>query len=202
MPEWLKSQLAALGGGTLVLVGALTICKNLIVKLFETGIESSFEKSLEKFKNQLDRSTRAYEILLEREMRFYERMEPITATLVPLSHDFSYLIGNRSDIEYLELCEAFKKSIRKYGETLKELKSVALTHQTYIPNDIFSAASLIVAQMQEDILFWVETWKLLSAGKQDEISFDEVDQKREQLVGLIGQLNERIKDRLDQLIGN
>ena len=43
MNEWLKSLLAAVGGGTVVLVGVFTIFK----KLFESGMEASFEKSLE-----------------------------------------------------------------------------------------------------------------------------------------------------------
>ena len=68
MPEWLGSLFTAIGGGTVVLVGILTIFKNLIIKLFETGIESSFEKNLEKLKNNLEGSTRAYEIILDREM--------------------------------------------------------------------------------------------------------------------------------------
>lgn len=45
IPEWLKNMLAAIGGGTVVLVGVLTVFKGLLVKLFETGIESSFEKN-------------------------------------------------------------------------------------------------------------------------------------------------------------
>lgn len=45
IPEWLKNMLAAIGGGTVVLVGVLTVFKGLLVKLFETGIESSFEKT-------------------------------------------------------------------------------------------------------------------------------------------------------------
>ena len=73
MPEWIKDLLVAIGGGSVVLIGILTIFKNLFLKLFETSIEASFEKSLEKYRNQLSRSTRAYEILLEREMWFYER---------------------------------------------------------------------------------------------------------------------------------
>lgn len=48
MPEWLERLLTAIGGGTVVLVGILTIFKSLIIKLFETGIESSLEKNLEK----------------------------------------------------------------------------------------------------------------------------------------------------------
>lgn len=62
MPEWLKDLLVAVGGGSVVLVGILTIFKNLFLKLFETGIEASFEKNLEKYKNRLSRSTKAYEI--------------------------------------------------------------------------------------------------------------------------------------------
>lgn len=62
-----------------VLVGVLTIFKGLLIKLLETGIKSSFEKNLETIRNKLERSTKAYEILLEREMRFYEKLEPILA---------------------------------------------------------------------------------------------------------------------------
>lgn len=51
-------MLAAIGGGTVVLVGVLTIFKGLLVKLFETGIESSFEKK-RKLKNKLKQSTKA-----------------------------------------------------------------------------------------------------------------------------------------------
>ena len=48
MQEVLKELIAAVGGGAVVLVGVLTIFKKLFLKLFETGIESTFEKELEK----------------------------------------------------------------------------------------------------------------------------------------------------------
>lgn len=44
MPGWLESLLAAVGGGTVVLVGMLTIFKGLLVKLFEIGINKKSEK--------------------------------------------------------------------------------------------------------------------------------------------------------------
>lgn len=47
MQEVLKELIAAVGGGAVVLVGVLTIFKKLFLKLFETGIESTFEKELE-----------------------------------------------------------------------------------------------------------------------------------------------------------
>lgn len=73
MPEWLKELIAAMGGGTVVLIGVLTIFKGLLIKLFETGIESSFEKNFEKFKNKLERSTQAYEILLTVKCAFMKK---------------------------------------------------------------------------------------------------------------------------------
>ena len=123
MPEWLESLLAAIGGGTVVLVGVLTIFKGLLVKLFETGIEASFEKNLEKFKNHLDRSTRAYEILLDREMRFYEKLEPITAELVPLEHDLLYYLKYDEVADRESQCEAFREHFTRYCELIKDLKN-------------------------------------------------------------------------------
>lgn len=123
MPEWLKSLIAAVGGGTVVLVGVLTIFKGLLVKLFESGIESSFEKNMEKFKNKLERSTRAYEILLEREMRFYENLEPITAELLPLEHDLLYYLKRNEDMEREAACEAFRKNFLRYCELTMTLKN-------------------------------------------------------------------------------
>ena len=58
----LKELIAAVGGGSIVLVGVLTIFKKLFLKLFETGIESSFEKELEKYRNKLSRADRAFEV--------------------------------------------------------------------------------------------------------------------------------------------
>ena len=114
MPECLGSLFTAIGGGTIVLVGILTIFKSLIIKLFEIGIESSFEKNLEKFKNNLERSTRAYEIILDREMRFYKELQPITAELIPIEHDLLYYINYDEQSDREKQCEAFRTNLKKY----------------------------------------------------------------------------------------
>ena len=128
MPEYLKSLLTAIGGGTVVLVGVLTIFKELLVKLFESGIESSFEKNFEKFKNRLQRSTRAYEILLDREMRFYEKIDPIIAELIPLEQDLLYYLKKDADLKRDEQCEAFREKFKRYCELSIELKNENLIH--------------------------------------------------------------------------
>lgn len=61
MKEILKQLLAVLSGGVIVY-----ICKIGFEKLVENAVKSSFEKSIEIFKNNLYRATKAYEILLGR----------------------------------------------------------------------------------------------------------------------------------------
>ena len=125
-------MLVAIGGGSVVLIGILTIFKNLFLKLFEISMKASFEKSLEKYRNQLSRSTRAYGIPLEREMRFYERIEPIFAELVPLVHDLLYYMTRDEDVERKIECEAFRTNFGRYTCLIKELKNEILIHQSYI----------------------------------------------------------------------
>ena len=131
MFEWVKEFIIALGGGTAALILVLTVFKGLFVKFFESGIETSFAKNLERFKNKLERSTRAYEILLDREMRFYENIEPVVAQLIPLEHDLLYYLKHHEGVEREKECGAFRESFKQYGELVKTLKDESLIHQTY-----------------------------------------------------------------------
>ena len=61
--------------------------------------------------------------MLDREMRFYERMEPIFAELVPLVHDLLYYMQRDEEIEREKECEAFRENFGRYIELIKELKN-------------------------------------------------------------------------------
>ena len=172
MPEWIEDLLIAIGGGSVVLVGVLTIFKNLFLKLFETGIEAPFEKNLEKYKNRLSRSTKAYEILLEREMRFYERIELIFAELVPLAHDLLYYMARDEDVEREIECEAFRTNFGRYTCLIKELKNETLIYQSYIPQTVFTTSVAVVKQMQDDLNYWYDMGKFLLAGDYERIEYD------------------------------
>lgn len=171
MPEWLLGLFTAIGGGTVVLVGILTIFKSLVIKLFETGIESSFEKNLERFKNNLERSTRAYEIILEREMRFYKELEPITAELIPIEHDLIYYLKYNEESDSEKQCEEFKTNFKRYCHLVMDLKKSTLIHHSYIPQNIFNAFTSVVTQMQDDILFWGDMVGLLPVQKYSKIDY-------------------------------
>ena len=201
MCEWLGYLLTAAGGGTVVLIGVLTIFKGLLIKLFETGIESSFEKNLEKFKNQLQRSTKAYEILLDREMRFYEKLEPITAELIPLVHDLLYDLKYDENANREMQYETFREHFKRYCELTKELKNENLIHQSYIPQEIFHAFSSIVKQMQDDMSLWYEIAKVLFAGKYDKNEYEKCNSAVDTLLVHLAFAETMIRKRLKQLSG-
>lgn len=201
MPEWIKDLLVAIGGGSVVLVGILTIFKNLFLKLFETGIEASFEKSLEKYKNRLSRSTKAYEILLEREMRFYERIEPIFAELVPLAHDLLYYMTRDEEVERKIECEEFRINFGRYTCLIKELKNETLIHQSYIPQSVFTTSVAVVKQMQDDLNYWYDMAKLLFAGDYEKIDYDNGEKAVDRLLLRLTAAEVAIKKRLEELSG-
>ena len=201
MPEWLEHLLTAVGGGAVVFVGILTVFKGLIVKLFETGIESSFEKNLEKFKNKLERSTKAYEILLEREMRFYEKLEPITAELVPLEHDLLYYLKRDEESEREKQCEAFREHFKRYCELVKDLKNENLIHQSYIPQEVFDAYTSVVKNMQDNIPLWSDMAKLLFAGEYDKIDYGKCEMAVDTFLMHLAFAETKVRTRLKQLSG-
>ncbi len=201
MPEWLGNLLAAIGGGTVVLIGVLTIFKGLLIKLFETGIESSFEKNLETFKNKLHRSTKAYEILLDREMRFYEKLDPITAELVPLEHDLLYYLREGEDEDREAKCEAFREVFKRYCELTKELKNTNLMHQSYIPQEVFDAFTSVVKQMQDDIHLWFDMAKLLFAGEYGKINYEKCETAVDVFFIKLALAETNVRQRLSQLSG-
>lgn len=201
MSEWLQSLLAAVGGGTVVLVGIFTIFKGVLLKLFETGIESSFQTSFEKFKNNLERSTKAYEILLAREMRFYEKLEPITSELIPLEHDLLYYLKYDKRLDKKAQREDFRENFNRYCELTIELKNEILIHQSYIPQELFSAYAAVVKQMQDDMPLWSDMAKLLFEDEYDKIDYQKCESAIDILLKLLALAETMVRKRLKTLSG-
>lgn len=199
MPDWFNELLIAIGGGSVVLVGVLTIFKSLFMKLFETGVETAFEKNIEKYRNKLSRSAKAFDILLDREMRFYERMEPIFAEIVPLVHDLLYYMQRDEAIEREKECEAFRENFGRYIELIKELKNETLIHQSYIPQNVFVAATALVKKMQDDSEYWFCMAKHLFAGEYEKIDYTQGEQKVNIVLLYLTKTEVEIKKRLEEL---
>lgn len=201
MPEWLESLFTAIGGGIVVLVGILTIFKGLLIKLFETGIESSFEKNLEKFKNNLERSTRAYEIILDREMRFYKELEPIIAELIPIEHDLLYNLKYDEEADREEQCEAFRTNFKRYCKLVLDLKNSILIHHAYIPQDVFNAFTSVAKQMQDDMPLWVDMAKQLFAEEYGKIDYKKCEIVIDKHLRTLAFAETMVRKRLKELSG-
>ena len=199
MPEWIKDLIIAIGGGSVVLVGIFTIFKKLFIKLFESGIESSFEKSLEKYRNKLSRSTRAYELLLDREMQFYEKIGPIFAELIPLEHDLLYQLKEHEGLDRENRCESFRTHFCRYTEVTIELKNETLVHQSYIPMSVFLLSCDITEQMQKDLHYWHEMCKVLFAGEDEKIDYEKGEKIVSDLLLILAAAQLSIKKRLEEL---
>ena len=91
--EFLKDVLAAVGGGLGIVLFFLAFGKGIIEKWVDTTIEKTAEKSLAKYANALERRTKAYEMLLEKEFSFFETASAFVSSLVVDIQDFSYYLG-------------------------------------------------------------------------------------------------------------
>ena len=201
MLEWVREFVIALGGGTVVLIGMLTICKGLFIKFFESGIESSFEKSLERFKNKMERSTRAYEILLDREMKFYEKIDPIVAELIVLQQNMLFCLEENETMGLENRHKDFCKCFKSYIEQISALQNQCLIHQSYISPKIFEAFENVIKQVKEGMCYWVETEKLLYSGEDGAIDYSIGKEKSEAVLNSIAAAETKIQERLKQLCG-
>ena len=171
MPEWIKDIIVAVGGGSIALLGILTVFKQLVIKSCETGIETIFQKNIEKYREQLSRSSRSYDMILNKEMDFYEKVDSIFAELVPLAHSIKRCFDNKEHYESEKNAQCFWIYLKQYSELYDKLKTTILIHQAYIPKGILLSYTTLAKTMYDD------TISLLELGK---TTFDEgnkVDEK-------------------------
>ena len=147
MPEWIKELLIAIGGGTTVTVALLTVLKSIVSKIVDKAIDTSFEKSTIKLSNKLERTTKAYEILLRKEFDYYERIDPYMATLVPLVQDFEYWATKSQEDDPDDAKEKYREHILEYLKMIPEIKNDSVLFQPYIPEDIFEAVTVLLSSM-------------------------------------------------------
>lgn len=198
MPEWIKEIIIAIGGGATVAVGLLAVFKSLFVKFVESTIDASFEKSTIKLTNKLERSTKAYEILLRKELDCYEQMDPHIAALVPIVQDFEFWATSSDKSAE----ENFKDGLLEYNRITKDIKSTVLLYQPYIPNAIFDAVSSLLKVMQENVQYYYDSVKILHGEKDGKIDVAKLKEIRESIISAIIVMEIEIKTRLTELTNN
>ena len=134
-------------------------------------------------------------------MRFYEKLEPITAELVPLEHDLLYYLKRDEESEREKQCEAFREHFKRYCELVKDLKNENLIHQSYIPQEVFDAYTCVVKNMQDNIPLWFDMAKLLFAGEYDKIDYEKCKVAVDTFLMHLAFAETKVRTRLKQLSG-
>lgn len=76
-----------LGASVVVIMSIPLFVKRAVETYAEKVVGNVFEKRIEKYKAELSRATMAREVMLEREMAFYDIIDEQIAELVPLIQD-------------------------------------------------------------------------------------------------------------------
>ena len=198
MPEWIKDILVAIGGDSVVLIGILTIFKQLFIKSFETGIETVFQKNMEKYRDRLSRSTRAYEMILDKEMKFYEKTDSIFAELVPLAHDIKRCFDKEERLKSEKCSQYFWIHLKQYSGLYDKLKTEILIHQAYIPGKISLSYTALSKTMYDDVIYLLDLGKSVFENGND---IDEriIQERFDNFFNIVVIPSALVKERLQEL---
>lgn len=169
MDEIIREIAIVIGGNTFVLTVFFILFKNFVVKYFENAVKSSFDKNYAKYKNQLERATKAYERILNKEIEFYDEKDSIVAKLIPNINDLFYYLENMKDRKSKDAIDGFKEIYWTNIKLIILLKNEILIHQNYLPQEIFNAYSKVVEQIQSGMKRWLEMAEYISAGNHEKM---------------------------------
>ena len=199
MPEWLKELIIAIGGGATATISILLIVKSLLSKIIDKTIETSFEKSTIKFTNKLERSTKAYEMLLNKEFEFYGKIDPYMATLVPLVQDLEFWLPKHEEEKTDNTKANYKECLLKYLEAIPNLKNDSILYQPYIPVEVFNSITSLIAHMQDNMKMLGNYGEIIFEKKEGYLDFDKMKVFVEGELKLIALIETLIKARLIEL---
>lgn len=202
MPEWVKELLIAIGGGATVTIALLTILKSIVSKIVDKAIDTSFEKSTIKFSNKLERTTKAYEILLKKEFDYYEKVDPYMAALVPLVQDLVYWALESREGHSDNAKEKYREHLLEYLKMIPEIKNDSVLFQPYVPEEIFDAVAVLLKNMQADLQFLKLAGEIIFGKAEGEIDTDKLKEISDNVLMSVALIETRVKNRLTDLSNN
>lgn len=202
MQEWVKELLIAIGGGATVTVALLTVLKSIVSKIVDKAIDTSFEKSTIKLTNKLERTTKAYEILLRKEFDYYEKLDPYMADLVPLVQDLEYWATNAQEGDSHNAKEKYRENMLAYLKMIPEIKNDSVLFQPYIPANVFEAVAVLLNNMQSDLQYLSFVGEVLYEKTDGEIDTNKLKDISDKVLLSVALIEIRVKNRLAELSNN
>lgn len=202
MPEWVKELLIAFSGGASATVALFLILKSIVSRIVDKMIDTSFEKSTIKYTNKLERTTKAYEILLRKEFDYYEKIDPYMATLVPLVQDLEHWATKAQENNPCDAKEKYREGLLKYLKMIPEIKNDSILFQPYIPKDIFEAVVGLLDNAQCDLKYLGFVCEVLYEKTDGEIDINRLKDINKKILESVALIENIVKTRLTELSNN
>lgn len=147
--EFLKDLSMAVGGAVGAVLIILVFFKGILQKWIDTTIEKAAEKSLVKYSNTLERKTKAYEMLLEKECSFYERTSQIMSALCKDLAEYSLYSGIGVSITSLIDSNEAAISAERLTKISTNFTQDQMVNSCYIPENISDCCQELVEVLTE-----------------------------------------------------
>lgn len=155
-------------GNAVVLIVLMPFFKGILKHFFETIIKSVYEKNLEQFKDNLYRGTSAYELLLDREMKFYDEIHEDMVELARLQYELRVSLDRDSKLN--TSIDEFIQQYKKYTELFISIKNKVLVNRLYIPKEIIESFLEFIRQIEINHKFWFEIAGIILNDRYDSIN--------------------------------
>lgn len=184
-------------GNAVVLIVLMPFFKGILKNFFETIIKSVYEKNLEQFKDNLYRSTRAYELLLDREMKFYDEVHEDMVELARLQYELRASLDRGSKLNNSN--DEFIQQYKKYTELFISLKNKVLVYRLYIPEEIIESFLDFIRQIEINHKFWFEMAEIILKDRYDSINKTECEKMINTFIVSLEKTQEKIFKHLKKI---
>lgn len=184
-------------GNAVVLIALMPFFKGILKHFFETIIKSVYEKNLEQFKNNLYRSTRAYELLLNREMKFYDEVHENMVELGRLQYELKASLDRDSKLN--NSIDEFIQHYKKYTELFISIKNKVRIYRLYIPKEITDSFWEFIRQIEINHKFWLEMTEFILNDRYDSINKTDCEKMINSFIFSLEKTQEKIINHLKKI---
>ena len=184
-------------GNAVVLIVLMPFFKGILKHFFETIIKSVYEKNLEQFKDNLYRSTRAYELLLDREMKFYDEIHEDMVELARLQYELRASLDRDSKLN--TSIDEFIQQYKKYTELFISIKNKVLVNRLYIPKEIIESFLEFIRQIEINHKFWFEIAGIILNDRYDSINKADCEKMINSFILSLEKTQEKIFNHLKKI---
>ena len=184
-------------GNAVVLIVLMPFFKGILKHFFETIIKSVYEKNLEQFKDNLYRSTRAYELLLDREMKFYDEVHEDMVELARLQYELRASLDRDSKLN--TSIDEFIQQYKKYTELFISIKNKVLVNRLYIPKEIIESFLEFIRQIEINHKFWFEIAEIILNDRYDSINKADCEKMINSFIFSLEKTQEKIFNHLKKI---